>query len=443
MSTLRADWQELFSASDATPFSSWEWISNWHTWFGKRQTPRLVCAREDGRLVGLLPLGEEERRVSKLPIRVRRLGLLGEGSGAADYLDVIARRGYERQCATVLLEYLAKRKDFDLLEIDGISASSPTLPLLTYQFSEKVGFQHHLSTRYVCPQLRIGDAGEGIIGESRRASYFNYCLRRLRKMPGFELRVVTAVEEMPDAFERFLTLHEARWAQRGEASAIGSPLFKSFHREVVMGFARAGRMRFEELWVEGQCRASLYGVESSDRYYFYLGGYDPAWSKYSLGFTLVGLSIGQAAKRGIRFYDFLRGAESYKFDWADDARATVALRVVNDTKAARLQIAADRTVEAARFAMQALLPDRALTAWRRWKRGGGRDSETAPVLAEAGNGGVKAAPQPEAKTEVVPEAAAKKSQTAVANLMTSLIAVQVLHCNYKIVTLAELVGLIS
>src|SRR5262245_3514046 len=101
LSTLRSEWRELFAASDAAPFSSWEWITTWHTWFGKRQTPRLLCAREDERLVGLLPLGEEERRLSKSPLHVRRVGLLGEGPGAADYLDVIAFRGYEQLCASV------------------------------------------------------------------------------------------------------------------------------------------------------------------------------------------------------------------------------------------------------------------------------------------------------------------------------------------------------
>src|SRR5262249_19773744 len=159
---------------------------------------------------------------------------LGEGAGAADYLDVIALRGYERHCAGVLLGHLARQNDFDLLELDGLAAASPTLPMLACHFSDRNGFQYQLSSRYVCPQLLIGDAGEEVISRARRATYFSYCLRRLRKLPGFELRVVTASEEMPEAFERFLALHEARWAQRGSSDVTGLPVFKAFHRDVVL-----------------------------------------------------------------------------------------------------------------------------------------------------------------------------------------------------------------
>src|SRR5262249_34986920 len=158
---------------------------------------------------------------------------------------------------------------------------------------------------------------------TRRPDYFKYCIRRLGKIRGFEFRVVSDVDQFPNAFARFLELHEGRWKDRGDSAATSSPALKGFMQEVALEFARAGRLRFEEIWLEDKCCASLFGIESGGGYHFYLSGFDQTWAKYSLGFVLVGLSIRDAVERGLKYYDFLRGAENYKFDWAHKTRLTV------------------------------------------------------------------------------------------------------------------------
>jgi CelD/BcsL family acetyltransferase involved in cellulose biosynthesis len=137
--------------------------------------------------------------------------------------------------------------------------------------------------------------------------------------------------------------------------------------------ALAGRLRFEEIWIDGACSASLYGISGGERYCFYLSGYDPAWAKHSLGFTVIGLSIASAVERGVKFYDMLRGGESYKFEWANETRATFAVQIASDSLPARLAVVCDRAAEAGRAA-QTLLPARALALWRRWRKARMRQS---------------------------------------------------------------------
>ena len=72
LSLLAQEWQALFNEANASPFLSWEWISAWHKWLGHGKRPRLLCAREGGLLVGLLPLGEEERRLKGTPAPTAR-----------------------------------------------------------------------------------------------------------------------------------------------------------------------------------------------------------------------------------------------------------------------------------------------------------------------------------------------------------------------------------
>ena len=77
---LGAEWRALFAASEAAPFLSWEWINAWQEAFGQGQTPHVLCARADGRLLGLAPFSVRVGR----PAGMRRLSFLGGGHGCGD-----------------------------------------------------------------------------------------------------------------------------------------------------------------------------------------------------------------------------------------------------------------------------------------------------------------------------------------------------------------------
>jgi CelD/BcsL family acetyltransferase involved in cellulose biosynthesis len=368
LSSLAPEWQALFDKANASPFLSWEWISAWHKSLGHGKHPRLLCAREDGLLVGLLALGEEERRLKGTLARIRQISFLGEPLGGSDYLDVLALPGYEQECANALFGHVAEHIEFDILELDGLPYDSPSAPWLAWRFGSDTNFKYRLEPRYVCPQVRLGQPWEELLRHSSRSNYFSRNLRRLRRLPGFDHRVITDPDQAAPAFERFLALHESSWAGRGGSGATGLQSLKSFHRDVVVRLALAGRLRFEEIWFDGACRASLYGICSGERYCYYLSGYDPAWAKYSLGGAVVGLSIAGAVERGMKFYDMLRGAEPYKFEWANETRATFAVQVASNSLPARLAFMCDRVAEAARAVAQILLPSSALALWRRWRK---------------------------------------------------------------------------
>jgi CelD/BcsL family acetyltransferase involved in cellulose biosynthesis len=374
LSSLETEWRALFNETNAPPFLSWEWISAWHKWLGREKRPRLLCAREDGALVGLLALGEEERRLLGTPARIRRISFLGEQLGGSDYLDVLALPGYEQDCANALFGHVAEHIKFDVLELDGLPCDSPSVPWLAWRFGGDTNFKYRLEPRYVCPQVRLDQSWEELLQSSSRSAYLSRSLRRLRRLPGFDHRVITDPDQVEEAFERFLALHELSWAGRGGSSATGRQSLKDFHRDVVVRLASAGRLRFEEIWIEGACRASLYGIGKGERYCYYLSGFDPAWSKYSLGFTVIGLSIAGAIERGVKFYDLLRGAEPYKFFWANETRATFSVHVASDSLPARLAVVRDHIAETARAAAQTFLPAWALASWRRRRQAWARRS---------------------------------------------------------------------
>ncbi len=368
LDALRAEWQKLFSQSGAPPFLAWEWIASWQQWLNPGREPYLLCAREGTKLVGLLPLGIEERPLIGLPIKTRRVSLLGEGFGAADYLDVLALPEYAQEVASAILDHLARHVSFDILELDGLAADSPNLPLLARRFGEETSFQYRLTPRFVCPQVELDGDWAAILKRSRRTDNFKRRLRQLRALNGFEYRVITRPADSEAAFERFLKLHDACWIERGGSDVTGHELLRLFQRKVTARLAEAGLLRFDELWVEGACRASVYGLDDGRRFYYYNSGYDSTWKNASPGLVLLGLSIEDAIRRGIERYDFLRGIEAYKFDWANTTRGTVSVLVARRSLPAMLFVAREQTRQAARALAKALLPGRAAELMRRWHR---------------------------------------------------------------------------
>lgn len=379
LDALRTEWRELFKASGAAPFLSWEWITAWRQWLNHSLTPYLLCARDGKKLVGLAPLGVEDVPLPGLPVKARRLSFLGEGFGGADYLDLLVLPEGAREAASAIFDHLARRVHFDILELDGLASDSPNLPLLVERFGAAVNFRSCLTSRFVCPQMELNGDWAGALKRSRRADNFKRRLRQMRARDGFEYRAITRPAESEAAFERFLSLHEANWIDRGGSELTGHNLLRSFHRDVVTRLAGMGLLRFDELWVEGACRASIYGLDDGRRYFYYNAGYDPALKNASPGLVLLGLSIEDAIGRGVEQYDFLRGTETYKFDWATATRKTVSVLIARRSLPARLFTARRQTQTVARAAAKVLLPERAAEWVRAWHSARRRKRRLSPM----------------------------------------------------------------
>jgi CelD/BcsL family acetyltransferase involved in cellulose biosynthesis len=247
LDALRAEWRELFIASGSPPFLSWEWITAWQQWLNHSGTPCLLCAREGGKLVGLLPLSVEERRLPGLSVKSRRLSFLGAGFGEADYLDLLLLPERAREAASAIFDYLARRVHFDILELDGLASDSPNLPLLARRFAQEPGLRYSLTPRFICPQVELNGDWMAILKRNRRARNFKQRLQQFLARDGFEYRAVTRPEESKAAFERFLRLHESRWDNRGGSEVTGHELLRSFHLDLVWRMAGSGLLRFDEL----------------------------------------------------------------------------------------------------------------------------------------------------------------------------------------------------
>jgi len=90
--------------------------------------------------------------------------------------------------------------------------------------------------------------------------------------------------------------------------------------DVASRFMKRGWLRLHVLRSVDQILAALYCFAFRDRYYYYLGGFEPDLHRFSLGTILTAAAVRQAIEEGCTSFDFLRGKESYKERWKPRVR---------------------------------------------------------------------------------------------------------------------------
>ncbi len=369
---VRSEWQELYSAVDCSPFLSWEWMSVWFENFGDGTRPFILKVFRDNRLVGILPMLQEKKNF--LGLRYDQIAFVGNGPGGADYLDLIVRPENRKDSLTAIVDFLSAERRCDRISFENLDATYGTAGSIKgLALADGNRFRRYTeSPSAICPQIELSGGWVRVLSESKRSANFKRRLKKIEKMPGFEFRSITSSDETDAAFERFLTLHESRWKESGGSALSGHPRLISFQRRLVPELSKAGLLRFDELWIEGECRSSIYGLDDGKTFYYYNSGFDLSSAHLSVGLVLLGLSIKNAVERGNRLYDFLRGDEAYKFDWANRQTHLVNLTLSGSSLPAVVSGELDRASSKVSKILKSAMPTRlgeTLGSWRQaWKR---------------------------------------------------------------------------
>ena len=380
--SLQTQWQELFAKTNCSPFLAWEWLSVWFKWFGADRTPFIIKAYRENQLIGILPLCWQEKKI--LGTRLQRIGFIGETQGGADYLDLIAKSEDKADILSAIFDFLKTETSFDVLCLENLKSDSETVEFLQNagQSAKNPRLFYSDLTSAVCPQINLSEGWEAVLKHSKRASNFKRRLKQLEKMADFEFRSVTSPDETSAAFERFYRLHEKRWANDGGSELSGHPRLVSFQRDLVATLANSGTLRFDELWVEGECRASVYGLDNGKTFYYYNAGYDLEWSSKSVGLVLIGLSVKNAIARGNLMYDFLRGDEIYKFDWANQTAELVTANLSRRTVSTLANQGINQLLLAFRKISKSILPSRLAEKVKNYRRTWNRNYQLSDLEAE-------------------------------------------------------------
>lgn len=305
---LESDWQELLLRTEASIFQSWPWC--WHWWQLNKSGKRLaiVTVKAEGELVGLLPVFIS-RSYLGLPLRVGAL----LGTGTFDYGGVlIDSKSDVPAIMEQMIDCLMAQKwhvlDFHQLPAGGQLAAWEAM--LNNRAQAELIDQEATLISFLPADV---DGLRSSLGKKFRTN-LDYNQRRLEKEHALEVRL-SPPDEVARDIDVFFDLHQKRWRNKHLPGAFYSRKNREFHRRVAGSLSESGNLCLSFLLIDDQKVATVYGFRLRDVFYYYLGGFDPAWSSRSVSSLLLYTLNTRAIAEGVRVFDFLRGDEGYKSRW--------------------------------------------------------------------------------------------------------------------------------
>lgn len=363
---LRAEWNGLHRRSRQAPFLAWEWLYPWWRRVRPWAEPRVFTIRDGtGHLRAILPLCETTCRGA------RRWGFLGDGEVGSDGLDLICLPEERVELAGRCADFLATHAGrFDVLELLDVPEGAPLIDALVRRFSAEDAWVE-VTPRYRCPRIDLKGTWEEFLKTFGRADNLRRRRRHLERQEAFFIERAEQPAALRGALETFFELHARRWQADGGSQGIRGREVRAFHRDAVALLAESGLVRLYTLHLDGVALASLYAIDWDGRAYFYQSGFDPAFAKLSAGLVLMGESVAESFARSLTSYEFLRGEEPYKFEWANAESRTVGLSIVRHSSAGARFRFQERAVERLKAMARGQMGDadwRTLSRWRREAR---------------------------------------------------------------------------
>ena len=370
---MAAEWDALLRTSSTCGiFLTWEWVHTWRRHLGQDRELRVLAVRQDGELVGVAPLVEQRarpKRLSPLPT----LEFLGAGDVGSDYLDLIARPGFEGQVLDAVAAHVSRSRS--ALRLRRFEPHSSLAAKLATRLADS-GWSVTRAGTETCPFIRLAghtwDSYLASLGSEHRSNV----RRRLRKLEtscAMSFERVVSEEQRRDVLPSLVSLHNRRWRERGGSEAFHNKALVAFHDELSRLALARGWLRLFALRLDGRVAAALYGFLHEGRFSFYQSGFDPREARLGLGLAAMGLAIKSAIEEGAVEYDLLHGDEPYKFLWCREARPLEQLDLFPPTTAGRIAQQAAEAVRGARRAARRLLPPplvaAAVAARRFWREG--------------------------------------------------------------------------
>jgi CelD/BcsL family acetyltransferase involved in cellulose biosynthesis len=297
---LAREWLALAGRLEGTSyFQTPDWVlSWWETLAGRPRTRAAAWRGPSGRLEALVLLTRDRVTLHpRLPLRVAVYANAGSGVGAADHCGWLVPTAWREPVAAWLAETLGST---GLLLRGAPDADEPPLP----PGARVIG-------RTACPRTAVPSAGDDV---SRSHGFSRQLARFTRRMEREGVRFAWLSGDALDerVLRALFELHARSRSRHGDASSFGVEHL-DLHRRLV---ARSGARRGPQAVVaerDGVVAGVLYGFAWKDTFAAYQWGWGAEWDRHSMGSVLAYQALRLAPERGIGTFDFLRGAEPYKY----------------------------------------------------------------------------------------------------------------------------------
>ena len=311
---MESEWESFLPGCASDTVFATPWLQRiWWSHFGQGWRLRITSVRDNDTLLGLAPLMQ----------RNGDLRLLGD-TDLFDYTDFIVPEATTGGFYEALLDHLDD-EPWHTLTLKSIPEASPTLRELP-RVVEGRGLACELKEEDKAPVVSLPSTwDEYLAGLSKKGRHeLRRKLRRLEKAGDAHQLICSNPETLAGCMKEFFRLHRASSQEKDE---FLTPEREGFFSEAALELARRGQFKLFFLELDGERVACCICFDYGDTYFLYNSGYDPGYSALSVGLLNKALTIKEAIEAGRQSFDFLRGAERYKYDLGGQDRSVYEMTI--------------------------------------------------------------------------------------------------------------------
>jgi CelD/BcsL family acetyltransferase involved in cellulose biosynthesis len=234
----------------------------------------------------------------------------------ADYATVLS----DPADLSAVTNLLAADESWDLIDLRRLRSTDPALPALEAAFrSSAAGWQVTRRAEDVCPVVMVDgpDWDEYLGGLDKKDRH--EIRRKLRRAAVVGNLSIEIAAPTPVVIDTFIELHNARWGEDGlfPTTEGGERSRRFVHRlaELELAEADGGVLHVGLVRCGERLIFAMLAFDDGKTCFLYNAGMDPRAAEVSPGVTGTALYMRDRMAAGRRRFDFLRGNESYKYEW--------------------------------------------------------------------------------------------------------------------------------
>ena len=312
--SIQQSWEDVLPScvTDTIFVTPW-WQRTWWDNFGGEQTQHILSVSEGDTLLGIAPLMSQDARLTFLGDR-----------NLSDYFDFIVPADSVSRFYPALTNHLSDM-EWRTLDLPSLPAGSPTLEHLPI-LAESLGWHVDVEEDETTPKAALPDTWDEFLAGLRKKDRHEL-RRKLRRLEREDSHRQYAAEKqglLDGPMDDFFRLLRASREDKNEfLTADREQFFLDIARESVS----RDQFRLYFLEVGGERVAACICFDYGDDYLLYNSGYDPSYSRLSVGLINKALSVQTAIGEGRKVFNFLKGNERYKYHLGGQDEAVFNLTI--------------------------------------------------------------------------------------------------------------------
>jgi CelD/BcsL family acetyltransferase involved in cellulose biosynthesis len=310
---LKEEWNELLARSTShVPFLRFEYLSDWWQSRGGGEWPQnarlaILLGHQAGKLVGIAPCFVAKHEGQD------RLLLLGSIE-ISDFLDLIVTEQHHLEFTQSLIEFVKTKpselKDVNSIDFYNILENSLTITALQSLATSRDTVT--IQTLQHCPFIPLPDDWETYLASIDKKQRHEI-RRKMRRAAEAETPAQVYLTNEAANLEKDMETFLALMAQDPEKEKFLTPAMRTQLQQTMRCAFDAGCLQLAFLKIGTESAAAYLNFDYLNRIWVYNSGIDRRFMEYSPGWVLLGYLLQWAIENKREEFDFMRGAEDYKY----------------------------------------------------------------------------------------------------------------------------------